>query len=108
MLIGLVLPPAAPHEVERARESEQVLRGGGRNEMQDAVDVQPAPGWTPVRGEPEQRDHAVDVDEQQWSVEHVTGIRHKKRLGRGQIGHPLVYVVPRLGSKRGPEGPMTG
>jgi hypothetical protein len=64
VLVRALLPPAAPRELERLPEVEQVRARGGRKEMTDAVDGDEAPGWTFVGGEAVERDDAVDVDEE--------------------------------------------
>jgi hypothetical protein len=66
VVVGLLLPAACPDDVEGVGEGEQVGSGRRRKEMEDAVDVHPSARWTPVRLEPEERDDAVDVDEEQW------------------------------------------
>ena len=73
ILVGLLLPAGAPDELEAARERPQMLAGGRRQVVGDPVDhLERAIG--PVRVvEPEQRDHAVDVDEQERSVGHGSG-----------------------------------
>src|SRR5204863_289654 len=65
VLVGALLPAAAPHELERLPEVEQVRARGGRKEMTDALDCNEAPGWTFVGGEVVERDDTVDVHEGQ-------------------------------------------
>jgi len=68
MVGGLVLPAAAPHEIEDPCEREEVPGRRGRNQMEHAVHTDPGPGRRCGGFEPEQRDHPVDVDEQQRFV----------------------------------------
>jgi alkaline phosphatase D len=65
VLVGLLLPAAAPDDLVSGAEALQVLGRGGRNQVDDAVDVDPNPLWTTVGSEPEQRQDAVDIHEEQ-------------------------------------------
>jgi hypothetical protein len=69
VVVGAVLPPRAPDDLVQAVERMQVLGGVVRKEMNDAVDLVPAAtSGDRARIEPEQAQHAVDVDEQQRFV----------------------------------------
>jgi len=73
VLVGLLLPAAAPHGVEGLGEPEQVLAGAGREEMPDPVDHLEAPGRGLGRVEAEQGDDAVDVDQEEGTI-HIPSI----------------------------------
>src|SRR5579884_2337694 len=65
VLVGLLLPTAAPDALIRGRQLAQVFAGSGRKEVGDPVDhLEPALGRS-RRVKPEQRDDAVDVDQEQ-------------------------------------------
>src|SRR5215216_1056805 len=97
VLVGALLPPAAPHELERLSQIEQVRAGGGRKEMTVAVDEQEAPGWTFVGVEVVERDYAVDVDQEQGLSSHVLGnlvtIETRRRAGRPATLLALVRLI---------------
>jgi hypothetical protein len=67
VLVRLLLPAGAPHRLERVGEQTKVFACGGRKEMSDAVDHLEAPCRRRMLREAEQRDHAVNVDEQDGS-----------------------------------------
>jgi hypothetical protein len=84
VVVGLLLPAAAPCELELLREPAQVFSGRGRNEVEDALHGDElARGWA-HRIEPEERDHAIDVNEQEGLVhERLTPSIHVLNPGRG-------------------------
>jgi hypothetical protein len=61
VLVGLLLPAAAPHRLKALGEGAHQLAGGGREVVDDAVDEQEAPRRRVGGIEPEERDDAVDV-----------------------------------------------
>ncbi len=65
VFVGLLLPPAGPHELEDRPQREQVLSCPGRKEVGYAVDRMERPDGLRPNFEREQRDHPVDVDQQQ-------------------------------------------
>ena len=66
ILVGLLLPAAAPHRIEPRAEGLKVARRAGRKEVRDAVDLVPRAVARPfVHAEAPQRQHAIDVNEQQ-------------------------------------------
>src|SRR5207253_1312586 len=81
-IVGLLLPAAGPYELEERLEAEQVSGRRGRKEVRYAVDRVEGPAHRrliavlagtcgrrcagrAVRAGAEEREHAVDVDEQQ-------------------------------------------
>src|SRR5581483_9133654 len=67
MLVGLLLPARAPHQLEPLSQPAQQLAGAGREEMDDAVDRAELPGRAGAVVEAEQRNDPVDIDQQQRS-----------------------------------------
>ena len=63
IVVGLLLPTRAPHELELVREREQAVPRRGREEMGDSVDQLEAAGGRIGGVEAEQRDHSVDIDQ---------------------------------------------
>jgi PhoD-like phosphatase len=61
VLVGLLLPAAAPDDLEGGAEALKVLGRRGRNQVHDAVDVEPGARWTAVGRKAEERQNAVDV-----------------------------------------------
>jgi hypothetical protein len=65
VFVGALFPAAGPHQLEALAQRQQVLGGGGRKEVGHAVDPVEASLRPRVAIEREQRDHAVDVHQQQ-------------------------------------------
>jgi hypothetical protein len=105
VLVGPLLPAAAPRELERLPEVEQVRARGGRKEMTDAVDEHEAPRWTLVGSEAVERDDAVDVDEEQGLSWHVVGkvVTIKTRHANGGAGTLLATVQVLKRRMQGPD-----
>ena len=72
----------------KARTAEQVAPGRRQRRCSDPVHVCPGTRWTSIRREAEQRDDAVDVDEEQWFVHDVRGFCRRAAPGVGG-GDPL-------------------
>src|SRR4051794_9447214 len=68
VLVRLLLPAGAPHRLERVRQQTKVFARRGRKEVGDAVYHLEASSRPRVLREAEQRDHPVDVDEQQGPI----------------------------------------
>src|SRR5687768_12093799 len=90
VLVGALLPAGAPDHHEALGQRAQVLAGGGRKVVVDALDVVEAPVRTGVQLESEQRDDAVDIDEKQGNVAisrefHVTFVTEPCCVGAASL-----------------------
>ncbi len=65
MEVGAVLPARAPDALERLRQPRDARRRVGRQVVRNALDQRRTPGRRVGVIEAEQRDHAVDVEQQQ-------------------------------------------
>src|SRR5215210_3121001 len=107
ILVGPLLPAGAPDELESLRKDPQVLAGGGRKVMRDAVYRKERARWTFVHMEAEQGDDPVHVDEQprnmaicgQFHVPSVTqpGCGEAARVSKIRVG----FKSPSGGADRG-------
>ena len=97
VLIGFLFPTRAPDQLEVSGEGTQVVAGGGRKVVVDAVDVLEGPGWTPVQVESKQGDHPVHVDEQHRKAAvcgefHVTTVTRPCNREAARVSK-LPYVI---------------
>jgi hypothetical protein len=75
VFVGLLLPTTAPDQVKGRGQAVQVLRSAARNQVDDALNVEPRPLWTAVGLKAEERENTVDVHEEQGfrAVAHGSG-----------------------------------
>src|SRR4051794_18786754 len=90
VLVGLLLPARAPHDVEVAFEVQKVPGRIGRKQMRDAVDLRPRAFRDRIRWKTEQAQNPVDVTEQQrsprnqWTVRVFFSVERQGRRGPGR------------------------
>src|SRR4051794_9499066 len=89
MLVGLLLPAGAPHDVEVPGQIQKVPGRPGRKQMCDAVDLGPRAFRDRIRWKSEQAQDAVDVTEQQRPGRNLWTLRvffSSERQGGGGRG----------------------
>ena len=81
-VVGPLLPPCCPDQLEPCGQSAQTLTGGKRNAVRAAVDKVPGDGCGRGRGvKAEEADHAIDVDGKDRRLVHATMLDDAGRDG---------------------------
>jgi hypothetical protein len=83
VLVRLLLPAGRPHELERLDQAAETRAGVRSDAVQDAVDRVERARQVGAPLEAEQRDHSVDVDEENW-----TGVSKFSRFLHAAVGFP--------------------
>ncbi len=89
VLVRLLLPAGAPDEVEIGAERLQVPGRGGRNQVGRPVDEHPGTRWTLIGRESEERDDAIDVDQEHRFAGVLRQSRGNRRTWRGVPEYPM-------------------
>ena len=89
VLVRLLLPAGAPDEVEIGAERLQVPGRGGRNQVRRPVHEHPGSRWTLIGREAEERDDAIDVDQEQRFAGVSCRSRGNRRTRRGVAEYPM-------------------